>query len=133
MPDTWSARRANALQVVLALWTLAALAALFGAVSQGLLGMPDMQIVGNGSSAYDLRWYQDRFDGRLPTAWVLSVPLWIYRALMLAWALWLAISLLAWLRWGWAQFTAGGVWRKAPVVVAPATVATGEAKETPAQ
>ncbi|HKY90644.1 MAG TPA: hypothetical protein VJM11_06360, partial [Nevskiaceae bacterium] len=131
MPETWSARRANAAQILLALWTLAALSALFGAVAQGLLGTPDMQIVGNGSSAYELRWYQDRFDGQLPTAWVLSVSIWVYRGLMLAWALWLANSLLAWLRWGWAQYTAGGVWHKAAVVVAPAFGATDAQEETP--
>ncbi|HKY91764.1 MAG TPA: hypothetical protein VJM11_12025, partial [Nevskiaceae bacterium] len=78
MPQTWSARRANAVQVVLALWTLAALSALFGAVAQGLLGTPDMQIVGNGSSAHELRWYQDRYDGHLPSTWVLSVSIWVY-------------------------------------------------------
>jgi hypothetical protein len=33
---------------------------------------------------------------------------------MLAWALWLANSLLNWLRWGWGCFSAGGLWRKSP-------------------
>jgi len=44
-------------------------------------------------------------------AWVISVPLLVYRLAMLAWALWLAIALLRWLRWGWECVTTGGGWR----------------------
>lgn len=125
LPEGWSARRFNAVQIVLAVWTLLALSTLFGAVAQGLLGTPDMQIAGNGSSAFDLRWYQDRFDGTLPSAWVLSVSIWFYRGLMLLWALWLANSLLNWLRWGWSQYSSGGLWKKSPLVarVAPTKAA----------
>ncbi|MDE0855386.1 MAG: hypothetical protein OSA97_13290, partial [Nevskia sp.] len=87
----------------------------------GLLGQPEMQIAGNGSSGHSLHWYQDRFDPALPQAWVLSAPLWLYRLLMLLWALWLANALLGWLRWGWEQFSAGGLWRQpAPKTAAPA-------------
>jgi hypothetical protein len=98
-------------QIVLALWTAAALAALFLAIQQGLLGAPEMQVSGNGSTAQELLWYQDRSGAMLPTAWVLSVPLMVYRLAMLAWALWLAFALLRWLRWGWAAYTEGGLWR----------------------
>jgi hypothetical protein len=42
---------------------------------------------------------------------VLSVPLLVYRLLMLAWALWIAQALLGWLRWAWDCFSAGGYWR----------------------
>ncbi|MGQ0698725.1 MAG: hypothetical protein ACT4PZ_10845 [Panacagrimonas sp.] len=117
MPESWSANRFNFVQVLLALWTLAALSTLFGAVAQGLLGTPDMQIAGNGSSAFQLQWYQDRFATNLPSAWVISVSIWFYRGLMLLWALWLANSLLNWLRWGWAQYASNGLWKKKPVVV----------------
>ena len=119
IPETWSARRFNLVQIVLALWTVIALSTLFGAVAQGLLGTPDMQIAGNNSYATDLHWYQDRFDTALPQAWVLSVSIWFYRGLMLLWALWLANSLLNWLRWGWAQYSSNGVWKKSAVIVAP--------------
>lgn len=101
----------NALQLALALLGLLALGALVESVRMGLLGLPEMQIGGNGSTAQVLRWYQDRSEGALPGAWVLSAPLWVYRALMLAWALWLAFALLGWLRWGWGCFTAEGLWR----------------------
>lgn len=133
MPEGWSARRFNAVQILLALWTLFALSTLFGAVAQGLLGTPDMQIAGNGSSAFDLRWYQDRFDGTLPSAWVLSVSIWFYRGLMLLWALWLANSLLNWLRWGWSQYSSGGLWKKSPLVarVAPTKATPSDTGATP--
>jgi hypothetical protein len=107
--------RFNVLQLALMLLTLAAGAALLGAIEQGLLGPPDMQITGHGSSAHQLIWYQDRVAGPLPSAWVISAPLLLYRGLMLAWALWLALAVLQWLGWAWRCFSAGGLlrrWRK---------------------
>ncbi|MCC7413156.1 MAG: hypothetical protein IT495_16190 [Gammaproteobacteria bacterium] len=101
----------NLTQLLLPVLTLAALVILFQAIRQGLLGQPDMQIAGNGSSAWSLHWYQDRSDAALPQASVLSVPLVVYRLLMLAWALWLAAALLRWLRWGWSCYSSGGLWR----------------------
>lgn len=73
-----------------------------------------MQIMGNFSTAYKLNWYQDRADAILPQPSLISVPLWLYRGLMLAWALWLAISVLGWLRWGWQAMNVGGVWMSRP-------------------
>ncbi len=104
----------NGMQVLLVLFSLVALGSLFAAVEQGLLGRPDMQIAGNFSFANDLNWYQDRTDSRYPAAFVVSVPLGVYRLLMLAWALWLAFALLKWLRWGWECFSQGGLWRATP-------------------
>lgn len=101
----------NLAQIGLVLLTLLALSYLFFAIQQGLLGLPDMQISGNNSHGNTLRWYQDRSEGALPRAWVLSVPLLVYRLLMLAWALWLAFALLRWLRWGWGCFSSHGLWR----------------------
>jgi hypothetical protein len=98
-------------QLTLVLWTLAALAVLLYSIQQGLLGLPEMQVAGNRSSAHELRWYQDRANATLPQPWLLSIPLLAYRAVMLAWALWLATALLRWLRWGWAQFSSGELWR----------------------
>lgn len=100
----------NLLQVALVLLSLFTLGTLFWAVQQGLLGLPEMQISGNGSSAYQLNWYQDRSGELLPQASVYSVPLLVYRLLMLAWALWLAFSLLAWVKWAWNAFSHRGRW-----------------------
>jgi len=116
----WRGRHAGALrddafrltQIALVALSLAALGVLFFAIQRGLLGLPEMQIAGNGSSADRLAWYQDRAAGVLPQASVISAPLWVYRVAMLAWALWLAASLVGWLRWGWSQLGAGGYWRR---------------------
>ena len=105
----------NSLQVILGGLTLLALGVLFAAVAQGLLSSPDMQITGNQSSAFFLNWYQDRSLPILPTATVISVPLIVYRLLMLAWALWLAVALLNWLKWGWGCFSSNGLWNKAVI------------------
>ncbi len=101
----------DAMQVGLVVLTLVALPLLFYAVKQGLLGLPEMQIAGNGSTAYQLNWYQDHSQELLPKAWIISVPLLVYRLLMLAWSLWLAYALLGWLRWGWGCFASDGLWR----------------------
>lgn len=118
-PDT-PRRRFNLVQVALVLLTLAAGLGLIGAVSQGLLGAPEMQIMGNGSGRGLLNWYQDRTAGPLPTVWVIAVPMWVYRALMLAWALWLALRLLDWLRWGWEGLSRPVLWRPSPPQQSPA-------------
>lgn len=106
--------RFNALQVMLGLYTLLVLGLVFQAVSHGLLGLPDMQVAGNGSTAWLLHWYQDRSAAQLPLPAVWSVPLWVYRLLMLAWALWLAWALLDWLRWSWQCFATGALWKTRP-------------------
>ncbi|WP_200246527.1 hypothetical protein [Lamprobacter modestohalophilus] len=93
--------RFNLTQVALVGLTIIALAALLVAVQQGLLGSPSMQVAGNGSSATELNWYLDRNGEQTAPVSVISAPIWIYRLLMLAWALWLAWRLLDWLRWGW--------------------------------
>ncbi len=104
----------NLLQVLLVILTLFALGTLFFAIQQGLLGHPDMQIGGNGSSGHSLHWYQDRIGTELPGAWIITVPLLAYRIAMLLWALWLAMALLRWLRWGWDCFSSGNSWKAAP-------------------
>lgn len=100
------------LQLALPLFTLVAIVCLFASIAEGLLGMPEMQIRGNGSYATSLVWFQDRVGSTIPRARIFSVPLMVYRLAMLGWALWLAWSLLGWLRWAWVCFTTGGVWRK---------------------
>jgi hypothetical protein len=109
----------NMLQVLLASLAVFSFIILFAAVRQGLLGTPDMQVLGNGSTATELRWFQDRTTGLLPRPWVLSVPVLVYRLAMLAWALWLVTALLRWLRWGAAALTLDGFWRRRVVRPAP--------------
>ena len=105
-------RNFNSMQAMLAILTFVALLMLLFAVQQGLLGFPDMMVAGNGSTAYNMNWYLDRATATPQTAWVLSVPMLVYRLLMLAWALWLAFALLRWLKWGWGCYNSNGLWRK---------------------
>jgi hypothetical protein len=106
------------MQLALVVVTGLAFLALFEAVRRGLLGQPDMQIAGNGSTPESLRWTADRVGGALPRPLVLSVPLLVYRLAMLAWALWLASALLGWVRQGWQALATGGLWRPRPPAVA---------------
>jgi hypothetical protein len=101
-------------QIALVALSAIALFALLAAVPQGLLSQPDMQVAGNGSSAYSLAWFDDQTDAVLPSARAYSVSLWWYKAAMLAWALWLANALMRWLRWGWDALGSGAWWRAVP-------------------
>jgi hypothetical protein len=114
VPEQAGSTKFNLLQIGLALLTLLALVVLIAAVPKGLLGLPDMHVAGNASSAWNLRWFADQSASALPAAGVLSVPLWVYKLAMLAWALWLAWSLIDWLRWAFDAWTRGGYWRKPP-------------------
>ncbi len=109
----------NFLQLVLIGLTMAALGILLVAVGEGLLGSPEMFITGNGSGRSVMRWYQARAQALLPQPGVFTISIWWYRLLMLAWALWLAASLLRWLRWGWEQFASGGIFRRKPKAATP--------------
>ncbi len=99
-------------QLGLALFSLAVAAVLLETVRVGLLGYPNLLVMGNGSDASHLNWYADRFNQLTATASVVSVPVYAYRVAMLLWALWLATSVLRWLKWAWACFSEGGHWPK---------------------
>jgi hypothetical protein len=101
----------NLLQAGLIVATLAALGVFVGVVAAGLLGSPEMFVRGNGSSSHSLQWFEARSGELLPQPGCVSVSIWWYRFLMLAWALWLAAALIRWLRWAWRQFSTGGCFR----------------------
>lgn len=103
--------RFNLRQCGLVALTLLALIVLVFAVAAGLLGYPDMFISGNGSMRTNLHWFTPRAGNTLPTPSVITVSVWVYRVLMLCWALWLASALLRWLTRGWEHFTYGGAWK----------------------
>ena len=103
----------NFTQIGLVILTFIALGTIIGAVSAGLLGNPDMMIVGNDSYGYNLNWYSDRIStATIAEPTVISVSIWYYRALMLLWAIWIAFSLIGWLKWAWAVFSEGDIWSK---------------------
>ena len=102
------------MQIGLGFLTVLAIGSFVAAISMGLLGHPDMNIVGNGSHSGLLRWYQDQSVSILPQAWVFSIPMFIYRLAMLAWALWISFSLINLLQWGWHNFSEPTLWHKIP-------------------
>ncbi len=108
----------NFMQIVLVMLILVSAVTLLYVIQQGLLGSPDMQITGNGSSAYQLNWFSDRIEATLPHASIISVPAYAYRLLMLAWSIWLAFSVIKWAQWGWSNFTETEYWRSKPEVKA---------------
>ncbi|MDR1935461.1 MAG: hypothetical protein LBS49_07755 [Candidatus Accumulibacter sp.] len=108
----WPAGKFNAMQVGIVALTVAMLARLVSTVSSGLLSVPDMGIDGYGSRAGRLQWFADRSEALLPTVQVFSLPVWVYRVLMLAWTLWLAYILIHWLKRGLAAWLKDGYWKK---------------------
>ena len=100
-------------QIGFGLLTLGAFAAIVAGIGSGLLGNPDMHIVGYENAGGPLRWFADRTDGAIPGASVFSVPLWVYKGLILAWALWLSFMLIRWLPWVWQRFAEAGLWDRA--------------------
>jgi hypothetical protein len=108
--DTWF----NLAQIGLVFLTVIALTFIVVGTAQGLLSTPDMHLVGNGSTPTALRWFADRSEGPLPTAAVFTLSLWWYKAAILAWALWLSMALVGWLKWGWSAYSAHGYWRNPP-------------------
>jgi hypothetical protein len=107
--DSWW--RFNAAQVAVAALTITALIAIVSSLPGGLLGSPDMHVTGNGSMGNSLNWFADRSTTILPTAAAWSLPVWIYKVLILSWALWLSFALLRWLPWVWTCFSSRGYWR----------------------
>jgi hypothetical protein len=103
--------RFNFLQIAIGGLTVFALLAIVTALPQGLLGTPDMHLAGHRSYGTELGWFSDRSDAMLPIASAITVPMWIYKGLILAWALWLSFALLRWLPWVWQRFSADGFWR----------------------
>ena len=94
--------------------TLAAFAAILAGVPHGLLGAPDMSVRGFESAGRELTWFADRTENAVARASVWSLPIWTYKAMILAWALWLSFALLRWLPWVWTCFSERGLWRPRP-------------------
>ncbi len=85
--------------------TIAAVITLVMAVPFGLLQSPDMGVVGNGSYGNSLQWFLDRGEGTLGEIIIYSLPVWVYKGLMLLWATWLSFSLIRWLGWVWSDLS----------------------------
>jgi hypothetical protein len=127
--------RFDLVQLGLALLSLIALVVLVVAVRYGLLNDPDMHVVSPVSGPGALNWFADQSVDALPVAGAVSVPMWVYRAAMLAWAVWLAVALIGWIKWALAAWTRGEWWMPlrgpkaapaAPPAAPPTTDAPGD-------
>ena len=65
-------------------------------VHSGLILQPPMLVVGNSSSYSNLNWFIDHSNAALPQPWVISLPMWCWRVLMLVWSTWLVIVTIGW-------------------------------------
>jgi len=117
--DRW---KFNSFQILLGIMSVVTVVVLFLSIYHGLIVEPDMGISGNDSTNDQLRWFIDRSNGELPQPWVVTVPLWFWKVLMLAWSCWLVFSILKWPKWCWSCFSQGGVWRSKNE---PGTVSAG--------
>ncbi len=114
-----SAATKNLLQILTGGLTVITVLVLIYSVPEALLSTPDMHIEGNESSAYFYKWFTDQ-SGELPPApWVISLPMWVYRAAMLGWSLWLAFALIRWVRAAWDGFKSPVAWYQGPIPVVP--------------
>jgi hypothetical protein len=109
---TSSSRYFNAIQTGCVLLSIAAAISIGATIPLGLLSSPDMFILGNGSNGHMLNWYEDSFGNILPQVWFISLPVWVYRVVMLLWSIWLILCLTKWIAWGWHAFSNGGIWNK---------------------
>jgi hypothetical protein len=109
----------NGTQFMLAASLIISLGIIIVSISMGLVGSPDMVIRGNNSSNYIFKWYQDYTPGLIPTPTIISLPMFLYRAFMLAWALWISFSLIKFLKWAWGVFSREGIWKKQEAGAAP--------------
>lgn len=111
LPGAWGKWRFDFAQIGLLGLAIAAFGALVLAIPSGLLGSPQMHIAGSPVWG-ELAWLADRAGGALPQAGALSLPMWVYKGLMLAFALWLASALIGWLKLAWGALTAGTGWMR---------------------
>lgn len=111
-PDAGRRWRFNLLQLALAAFTIITVfTLLFAGIRTGLLAGPDMNVQGDGSGYGHYGWFQDQTTGAVEGPTIFSVPMWVYRALFFAWAVWMAFALVRWLRWGFDAWKSGGLWR----------------------
>ena len=98
----------NFYQALFVVWTVIAVLTMAWALPQSLLASPDMRIFGEMGGT--LPWFVDQVAAgqAWASAYVISLPMWVYRALMLAWSLWLALSAVNWLKEALRAWLSGG-------------------------
>lgn len=110
--ETLSNLKFNVTQIGIVLTSTFVIGAIFSVVKVGLLGTPEVYIEGNGSTPHMLQWFEDTGINTPEAAGIYTLPMWVFRGVMMAWALWTALWLMRTFKWAWQNFTAGGYWRK---------------------
>jgi hypothetical protein len=110
--DVISAKKFNFVQGTLIALSVIGGLTLIGVVGSGLLSRPDVFVTGLRSSSNNLYWYIQSWNGENKTPWFISLPIEYYRIMILSWGVWLAFSLMSWLKWMWTEFSKDGYWRK---------------------
>ena len=121
-----SAATKNLVQILTGGLTVITVLVLIYSVPEALLSTPDMLIEGNGSSAYFFKWFTDQAGALPPAPWVVSLPMWVYRAAMLGWSLWLAFALIRWVRTAWEGFKSPVAWYQRQQAAAAALPESGD-------
>jgi hypothetical protein len=70
-----------------------------------------MMVAGGGSSNWQWMWYQDRQRMDYVSAGMVSLPMWIWKGLMLVWSFWIASRMIVWGKQAWAAASRGRMWR----------------------
>jgi len=58
------------------------------------------------------QWFLDRTPEDLAEVSLWTAPVFVYKVVLLFFALWLAASLVHWVRWGWAAYRGTGRYRR---------------------
>ena len=97
-------------QLVLTGITLLVLYVLVNTIVTALTNDPNMYIVGAKYYNDWFTWFSDEITGEVPSPWILSVPMWVYLVLILAWVMWLVFTLLKWMRAWWESLKTPVLW-----------------------
>ena len=97
-------------QLVLTGITLLVLYVLASTIVAALTNDPNMYIVSASYFNDWFTWFSDEITGEVPSPWILSVPMWVYFVLILAWVMWLVFTLLQWMRAWWESLKTPVLW-----------------------
>ena len=87
------------IQIVLAVYGFFVLIVFYQVVSNGLTGVPEMYVAGNGSVSNLLCWTADRAKNIIPDVSVTTFPVLTYRVFVFIWAFWLIRSTIRWIKY----------------------------------
>lgn len=100
----------NGFQVILMVLTAFSIVMVLITLKHGLLNNPEVFISGLNSYQGSLYWYAE--NNTVSSPWAFFLPVWVYRILMFAWAMWFAAKSINMLKWIWENLNEGTLWIK---------------------